>query len=219
MSARHWAGPETGGSPGKETRMKLYHRTGEAEQILREGFRESVVNWDGWRGSGVFFSNVPLDANEGADGGDELLGIDIPDEEVTPYEIVQHGCPYREFLVPLSVVGEHRPPRRVSQAEEDCAGEERLGNRRTSDSLLKERLLARLEVMRELVMLSRMPCEDGVYDEAERRWGKTVNWQEVAELITEARLRQEAAADYALLAEDVIKRMAPGYDGDLFDAT
>jgi hypothetical protein len=55
--------------------MKLYHRTYHAREILTEGFRDGKGCYMTDRESkGVWFSDRPLDKNEGA-GGDTRLAI------------------------------------------------------------------------------------------------------------------------------------------------
>jgi hypothetical protein len=50
----------------------------------------------------VWFSDVPLDENEGADD-DTLLLLKIPKSIIAEYEWIEEGKPYREFLVPASL--------------------------------------------------------------------------------------------------------------------
>src|SRR5260370_38352486 len=92
--------------------MRLYHRTtrGAAAALLRDGFR-------GGRGSyltaqdhvGVWVSDQPLDENEGAHGR-ALLALEIPEAIVAPYEWVEGGRGFREFLVPAQVVNGYGAP-------------------------------------------------------------------------------------------------------------
>ena len=58
--------------------------------------------------SGVWLSDRPLDANEGAHG-DVLLAVEIPVDDVLFYEWVEEGKPYREFLVPAELVNRYLP--------------------------------------------------------------------------------------------------------------
>jgi hypothetical protein len=55
-----------------------------------------------WRG--VWLSDRPLDANEGA-YGDVVLFVEIPEGIVPQYEWVQ-DIGYREFLVPAEIVNQ-----------------------------------------------------------------------------------------------------------------
>ncbi len=69
--------------------MILYHRTTavDAEQILRDGFRDSIGTYMTTRvHSGVWLSNVPLDINEGAEG-DTLLQLELPEELIADYRV------------------------------------------------------------------------------------------------------------------------------------
>jgi hypothetical protein len=90
--------------------MLCYHNTYKAPEILEQGFRDATgyyLTKD--LHTGVWLSDVPLDANEGA-GGDILLAIEIPEEVLTPFEWVG-GMGYREFLIPAEVVNRYGPPR------------------------------------------------------------------------------------------------------------
>ncbi len=88
--------------------MILYHRTTSdaAERILATGFRDNTdpyMTTKEW--TGVWLSDVPLDANEGA-WGDVLLKItlSLSEEDISQYEWIeeQKGC--REWLVPSEVI-------------------------------------------------------------------------------------------------------------------
>ena len=62
--------------------MIVYHRTNHADAILSHGFRDgegTYLTERVWRG--VWFSDRPLDANEGA-YGDTVLFVEIPDDVV-----------------------------------------------------------------------------------------------------------------------------------------
>jgi hypothetical protein len=101
--------------------MILWHRTttAAAEDVLRDGFR------DGWGGymtdderEGVWLSDRPLDANEGA-CGDALLRVDLTctEAEIADYEWIENDKTYREWLVPASFVNVHA---KVSLAEPEA---------------------------------------------------------------------------------------------------
>jgi len=84
--------------------MKLYHRTTQeaADSIIKHGFRDGTGTYmTNTVLTGVWLSKVPLDSNEGAEG-DVLLEvtIDITEAELTYYEVVEEGKPYREWLIP-----------------------------------------------------------------------------------------------------------------------
>lgn len=90
--------------------MKLFHRTHKAKEILSRGFRDgkgTYMTAHEWKG--VWLSNIPLEASEGA-RGNTLLSIDIPEGVVTPYEWVEEGKPYREFLIPAKIVNSFGHP-------------------------------------------------------------------------------------------------------------
>ena len=53
--------------------------------------------------SGVWVSDTPLDANEGA-WGRFVISLDVPDAELEPYEWVEDAKRYREFLVPAELL-------------------------------------------------------------------------------------------------------------------
>lgn len=95
--------------------MKLYHRSPQAEAILREGFRPRL----GQLGlNGVWFSDVPLDINEGAKGP-TVLAVEIPEKDVEAFEVRESGKPYREWCVPAEVA--NRPA--VVIVDDDMAGD------------------------------------------------------------------------------------------------
>lgn len=86
----------------------LFHRTTSeaAMTILAEGFRDATgtyltVN----EYTGVWLSDQQLDENEGANG-DTLLRVVIPDGDLSDYEWIEEGKPYREFLVPAALINQ-----------------------------------------------------------------------------------------------------------------
>ncbi len=91
--------------------MILFHRTSStrAQAIAAQGFRDGVGSYltDSSR-RGVWLSDKPLDANEGAEGN-TLLEVDLglSNREIDRFEWVEEGKPYREFLVPAGVVNRH----------------------------------------------------------------------------------------------------------------
>ena len=137
--------------------MRLFHRTGKenATAILRDGFKDNLDSTgENFRFgdqippiTDVWFSDIPLDANEGIDGtkwgstiGDAgvLLLLEIPDEvieqlptrdgfhgkieyEHTPKEIAdmeEFGAHYQEYLIPAEVANQYGPPIDVSDDDE-----------------------------------------------------------------------------------------------------
>jgi hypothetical protein len=93
--------------------MKLYHRTGieAARAILCDGFRDGRGTYlTVHEHEGVWLSDCPLDENEGAEGP-VLFSIKMSVSEVRPFEWVEDGKGYREFLVPAALVNSHGAPR------------------------------------------------------------------------------------------------------------
>jgi len=89
--------------------MLYYHRTTRerARSILKKGFKDGSGKFltdRTWKG--VWVSERPLDSSEGAEG-DVLLEIRIPESEVTRFEWVEEGKPYREFLVPARILNDN----------------------------------------------------------------------------------------------------------------
>lgn len=91
--------------------MQFYHTTNHADAILAEGFRDATGPYMTARlWTGVWLADRPVDANEGVIG-DTVLVLEIPEAVVKPYEWVEEGKPYREFLVPAEIVNRYEPPR------------------------------------------------------------------------------------------------------------
>ncbi|QEH32103.1 hypothetical protein OJF2_05720 [Aquisphaera giovannonii] len=100
----------------------FFHRTPAAEEILAGGFRDRRDSYMivGLEIEGVWISDRPLGPNEGTKGSHLLLvELDLPDEELAQYEIVEANKPYREWCVPSAIANAGRV-RRVSIAEEDA---------------------------------------------------------------------------------------------------
>src|SRR5215813_6690223 len=92
----------------REAQITLYHRTSQesADQIMKDGFRDGVGHYLTENVyAGVWFSDRPLDSNEGAEG-DTLLVIDtdMTDRELADFELVEEGKTYREWLIPAEVI-------------------------------------------------------------------------------------------------------------------
>lgn len=88
--------------------MILYHRTNResARQIEAHGFRDkSGYYLTETIHSGVWLSDVPLDANDGV-GGDVLLEVtvELASSEIAEYEWVEEGRSFREFLIPAAIL-------------------------------------------------------------------------------------------------------------------
>jgi hypothetical protein len=88
--------------------MKLYHVTtcDRARTILRESFRDDAGTYGTDRQwSGVWLSDRPLDCNEGVSGNTILaVSFDCEPDDLSDYERVQEGLPYREWLIPADFV-------------------------------------------------------------------------------------------------------------------
>ncbi len=92
--------------PRRTLTDRFYHRTDLdcARSILEHGFRDGVGRYltpKLWQG--VWISDRPLDSNEGAEGG-ALLEIRIPPSKILPFEWIEKGKGYREFLVPAELL-------------------------------------------------------------------------------------------------------------------
>jgi hypothetical protein len=103
--------------PSGESDMQVYHRTYEAEKILTEGFQARTGHQlTANAATGVWFSDMPLEGNEGAHGnkgasGDTLLTLEIPAKVLSKYEIAADGNPYREWLIPARIADGYGPPK------------------------------------------------------------------------------------------------------------
>ena len=70
------------------------------------GFRDSVGRFGtDAKFAGVWLSDQPLDANEGAHG-DALLIVNIALTKIRRFEWIEPGKGYREWLVPADIVNE-----------------------------------------------------------------------------------------------------------------
>lgn len=98
-----------------------YHCTDAAEAILREGFRDNEGSYMlvGFTLRGVFISDVPCDANQGAKG-DQLLEIALPENvDLSYYELVEEGIGYREWCVPAAILNDSAKIRLLTLEEQD----------------------------------------------------------------------------------------------------
>lgn len=106
--------------------MRLFHRTTDADEILRGGFRDSPRYLVDRATSGVWLSYQPLDVEEGADAreysgvwlsdvplavsdnapGDDLVA-EIPEEAVKPFEWAAEAQTCRGFFVPAEVLNRY----------------------------------------------------------------------------------------------------------------
>ena len=95
--------------------MRLFYqtKTQNAQSILRDGFRDAVLETtdDGETLiQGVRLFDDPLGWPLGvAVDGNAMLSIEIPEDAISAYEWVT-GVETREFFVPASVVNSYGPP-------------------------------------------------------------------------------------------------------------
>jgi hypothetical protein len=106
----------------------FFHRTRFAQEILRNGFVDgtdrylTVQDW-----SGVWLSDCPLEASEGAIGT-VVLVVEAPESLMAGYEWRQPEQQYREYCAPAEVV--NRYPIRKATKEEIEGAERQLDLRR-----------------------------------------------------------------------------------------
>ena len=99
--------------------MKCFHRTPYPESILEHGFRDGEGTYlTDTTHKGVWLSDRPLDIGQGAKGKAIFL-LEIPEEAIQPYEWVEDGKPYREFLIPSELVNRYGPPELVDEDDYD----------------------------------------------------------------------------------------------------
>jgi hypothetical protein len=101
--------------------MLFYHRTYHAEAILGEGFKdaeETYLTTEMYRGA--WLSDVPLDCSERAKG-DTVLVLDIPEAVIVPFEWVEDGKVYREFLCPAGLLNLYGRPRIHEDVWQGCS--------------------------------------------------------------------------------------------------
>jgi hypothetical protein len=80
--------------------VRLYHRTDRAAAIREGGFRDAGGSYGTSRiHRGVWVADSPLNVNEGVEG-DAVLVIEAPASAIAPFEWIEEGKGYREFLVP-----------------------------------------------------------------------------------------------------------------------
>ena len=93
--------------------------------LYRVGLVMTIRVWDG-EGTymtgiihrGVWVSDRPLDFGQGAKG-EFLLCLDLPDDVLEPFEWVEEGKTYREFLVPAEIVNSYGPPELCDEDDYD----------------------------------------------------------------------------------------------------
>ena len=92
--------------------MRLYHGTtlANAEQVARNGFQDVTSNFGLYSAAsgepvnttGVFFSDLVLDENEGI-CSEAYFVLDIPNEHLASYEWMEEGKGYREWCIPAAL--------------------------------------------------------------------------------------------------------------------
>jgi len=99
----------------QEGGIKFYHRTFSSDAILREGFKDAEGYFlTASLHKGVWGSDIPLDANQGAEG-DIVLCIELPEKVIADYEWIEEGKPHREFLAPAKLLNKYGPPKIVER--------------------------------------------------------------------------------------------------------
>jgi hypothetical protein len=102
-----------------QTPLVFFHRTSgqKAERILANGFRDGRGTYMTDREfEGVWLSDRPLDANEGA-CGDALLRVTLSRRDVAEYEWRDEGKTYREWLMPAALVNQFAIVELVDESE------------------------------------------------------------------------------------------------------
>jgi len=88
--------------------LTLYHRTtsDSAQNILKNGFEDHVGRFLTDRFvAGVWFSDRPLDLNEGARGETLFrIVVDAAECDLSMYEWIEELKPYREWLIPADFI-------------------------------------------------------------------------------------------------------------------
>ena len=92
--------------------MRLYHPTMHAADILRDGFGELTGTYITERDhSGVWLFDRPVDRRMGGGVEAVLLELDLPDAIVLAFETDPGNRPYRQFLIPASILNLYDRPR------------------------------------------------------------------------------------------------------------
>ena len=101
--------------------MRFFHATGNknAEAILKEGFRDGTnfyLTDREW--SGVWIFDKPFDDSHLSDGI-TLFAIEIPEDAISELEWPEEGKPYREWLVPATLLNSYGPPVVIDDYDDD----------------------------------------------------------------------------------------------------
>jgi hypothetical protein len=87
--------------------VKVYHVTSlaPAEAIDLEGFLDAVDSYmTSGRHTGVWISDRPLDGSEGTATPQVVYELEVDEDLIRQYEWIEEGKPYREWLVPASIL-------------------------------------------------------------------------------------------------------------------
>ncbi len=97
--------------------MQLYHTTTlERAGIIKSGgFRDAEGSYGLMCDSqtpyyirGVFFSDSPLECSDGLlVDVSEVFVLEIPNDEIEPYELIEEGKGYREWCIPARLVNRY----------------------------------------------------------------------------------------------------------------
>ena len=94
------------------SKMTLYHRTSteNARNILRDGFKDQVGHFlSDHFVAGVWFSDRPVDLNEGARGETVFrIVVDVTESDLSMYEWVEEEKPNREWLIPADFINSRK---------------------------------------------------------------------------------------------------------------
>ena len=101
--------------------MRFFHVTGNknAEAILKVGFRDGTNTYltdREW--SGVWISDKPFNDAHLSDGI-TLFAIEIPEDAISELEWPEEGKPYREWLVPATLLNSYGPPVVIDDYDDD----------------------------------------------------------------------------------------------------
>lgn len=88
--------------------MIYFHTTDAAEEILRDGFRDSTGSYmfANLVLTGVWLGDQIMGIDEGA-VGDQVLRVEFLDDvDLDDFEVVEAGKPYREWCVPAMLIND-----------------------------------------------------------------------------------------------------------------
>ena len=107
--------------------MRLYHGTtlANAEHVAGSGFQDltsnfglySAVSGEPVNTTGVFFSDLVLDENEGV-CSQAYFVLEIPDEHLASYEWMEEGKGYREWCIPAALANSFFADRKIYSWED-----------------------------------------------------------------------------------------------------